>query len=152
MSNNGIAELKISNGGYGGRFVFASNGDLALSIDTQDAAPATEERLARYALTNPRQVDDYGNPIARGDHPVYQAFGAGLGTFVGAQASPQTQSDIHSALAEQINGDPYILQDPAPEIDVATDASSEAIAVLVSVRPTLGGGVATSSIPLRQGV
>jgi hypothetical protein len=150
---NGVVEMTISGGGYGGDFVRLPNGDLALSIDTQSSSPATQERLARYCLTNKRIIDPFGNAIARGDHPAYQALGAGIGAYVGAQASPATTSDMQADISDQINRDPYIVQNPAPEITINIDPlTQETVSVVISVQPISGGAVITNSIPLRQGV
>jgi hypothetical protein len=150
---HGVVEMTISGGGYGGDFVRLPNGDLALSVDTQSSSPATQERLARYCLTNPRIVDPFGNPVARGDHPAYQDFGAGLGRYVGAQSSPAVESDMQAAISDQISRDPYITQDPAPEITFDIDPrTQETISVIVAVQPVNGGAVITNAIPLRQGV
>jgi hypothetical protein len=150
---NGVVEMTISGGGYGGDFVRLPNGDLALSIDTESSSPATQERLARYVLTNKRIVDTFGNPVARGDHPAYQNFGAGIGAYVGAQASPAVESDIQADISDQINGDAYITQNPAPTISFSLDdQTQEILSVNVTVQPTSGSAVTTNSIPLRQGV
>lgn len=149
MPQVGSVELTISNGGWSGDFVQAPNGDLLLSVDSLDASPATIERLTRIVQTTPREFDQYGSPIARGDHPFFQDLGAGVATFVGENYSEELTAEIETRILAATSHSNGIVQDPAPVITF--DFSDPLLSISISVETTTGQTATTPAIPLLLG-
>jgi hypothetical protein len=89
---------------YGNDLAVAPDGDLA----TVDTTQLGQQRVLRRLLTNP------------GDYLWNAGYGAGLAQFVG---QPANAARIRSVIRSQIFQESAVAQSPAPEIDVAADAS-----------------------------
>jgi hypothetical protein len=93
---------------YGNDLVL-DKGDLAIASDEL----LSNQRIVRRLLTVPIEVF---NPPDYLDHPTY---GAGLGKFIGKNATTDVVNEIKGIITAQMYLEPTVGKNPAPKIEIA---------------------------------
>ncbi len=123
MPQVGTVDIDISNGGYGGTFTLADNGDLLLAVDTIVAPTATLERMARLILTNAAIVL-YGVTVSEADDIFNDWYGSSIRPLIGQMITAVLISTIKAQILAALTTDPNLVQSPAPTLYVIAGNSS----------------------------
>jgi hypothetical protein len=140
-------EVSISNGGWGGDLSVDVTGDLVLAQDVLNDPTATQQRIYRLLMTNPRFFDDNNNPISFSNDLFAPAYGAGIRAQVGQMITPQLTSRIQYQIANALNSDPTIARSPAPVVTV-TNVGSNTVQVSLTCTAVTGEVVTIPSFNL----
>lgn len=143
-------ELTLGVNGWNGDFVLTQTGDLALSIDTVSAANATQQRIVRLILTNPRLFDSSNNPIATPNDPFNPTWGAGIRALVGQMITPPLISGLQYRISSAILADPGVAASPPPVVSVL-QISFYAVQVSVTCYSVSGETITIPSLSLPIG-
>ena len=110
--------VEIALSSYGGRLQFAPNGDLALKVDTTDAADASRQRLECMLMLSPTMQDVDGVSIGSPDDWFNPHYGAGLPRVIGQPNTPTLVNGIRSRILAALAADPEIAQTPPPTVTI----------------------------------
>lgn len=142
-----IAEVAITNGGYGGDFLLDDTGDLVLSIDTPSSPQATIERLTRLVLTNANLTDEQGNVIGYADDIFHPTWGASVRAYVGENFSDAIVQAVTSKIRAQLADDPMVAASPVPQVSL-TQTAPNTVALVVTFLTTDGQTAVLPTITL----
>lgn len=126
-------DFAMTNNGWNGDFEIDATGDVVLVQDVQNSPLATQQRLYRLLMTNPRLFDGSGNPISSGDDLFAPDWGAGVRALTGQMITDAFTTDIQTHVLDALASDPGVAQDPAPAVTVTSVGNNT---VLVSVTCT----------------
>jgi hypothetical protein len=140
-------EVSISNGGWGGDFSVDATGDLVLATDILNAPTATQQRIYRLLMTNPRFFDANNNPISFPGDLFASTYGSGIRALVGQMITPQLTALIQTQIVNALMSDPTIARSPAPVVTV-TNVGSNTIQVSLTCTAVTGEVVTIPSFNL----
>jgi hypothetical protein len=140
-------EFAVSNNGWGGDFEIDATGDVVLATDIQNAPLATQQRLYRLIMTNPRLFDAFGNPISYPNDLFAPDYGAGVRALTGQMITPALTSAIQSHIMDALASDPTVAATPAPVVTVA-QAANNTVQVSVICTAVTGELITVPSFPL----
>lgn len=118
ITNPGSIEIDISNGGWGGDFSLDSTNDLVLALDRFNTSNATQERLIRLILTNPRISNTLTGLTLPADDRANPTYGAGARRSVGAAITEQLIAFLQAQIIDALLTDPGVVQSPAPQVTI----------------------------------
>jgi hypothetical protein len=127
MAQIGNVEVYLTNGGYGGDFILADNGDLLLAEDTVLDPEATLQRVMRLILTNAKIIDADGTPISEADDIFNDWYGSSIRALIGQMITPALLAGIKARILQALTTDPGLVQSPAPSISVVAGPNASII-------------------------
>src|SRR5260370_16121295 len=121
----GNAEISMTNNGWNGDFSVDPTGDLVLAVDTPNNPIATQQRLYRLLMTNPRSFSQDANaPCSVPNDLFAPSYGAGLRLQTGQMMTGALVGKIESAIYAALQTDPTIVSSPPPTVTITNPGST----------------------------
>lgn len=137
----------MTNNGWNGDFEIDATGDVVLVQDVQNNPAATQQRLYRLLMTNPRLFDGSGNPISSGDDIFAPDYGAGVRALTGQMITPAFITSLQAHILKGLATDPGVAADPPPTVTI-TNVGNNIVQVDVSCNSITGEIVTLPSFKL----
>lgn len=130
-------DFLMSNNGWNGDFQIDATGDIILVQDQPSYPLATQQRLYRLLMMNPRLFDGAGNPISCGDDLFATDYGAGIRALTGQMITPAFIELLTQQIIDGLASDPDVVLSPLPTINVQNVGNNT---VLIDVSCTIATG------------
>lgn len=144
----GNVEISMTNDGWGGDFIIDATGDLVLAQDVPNSPIATQQRVYRLLMTNPRGFNQDTNAPSSPPNDLFApSYGAGLRLATGEMMTAQLLGKIESSIYAGLQTDPTIVANPPPSVTIQ-NMGSNVLQVNVSATAVNGEIVTIPSFPL----
>lgn len=130
----------------GGDFSLASNGDLVLAVDVPNDPAATEQRIIRLILTNPRiQLAD--GQFTTPDDICNTDYGSGARALVGQPITDSLERAFQARIFKALSEDPTIASSPVPTV-LVTRTGTYTVSVSIKCFAVTGEVIVIPSLAL----
>jgi len=144
----GNVEISLSNNGWNGDFSVDSTGDLILAADVPNSPIATQQRVYRLLMSNPRSFNEATNaPVSIPTDLFAPGYGAGLRMSTGQMMTANLLGEIESSIYAGLATDPTIVNSPAPIVTIK-NAGNGVLQINLSCTAVSGETINIPSFPL----